>query len=319
MADLKAGIFRRKLEIALKRTHMDDSPFQNLPAHRSMEEILAHPRFAVARDELVRAMLALYEHDPHLNRLLLDAGRNVLFVVIMCLHARYDEADRATWPTLGLVTRSAAAQGVASARRIHGLVSQFIQAGFLEPRASPRDRRIRIVTPTAKMTAQDQDWLVSHYLPLQVLFPNPGYPRIMGRDPEFQRAQRLVASSFFALGASILADHPIVMQFMSREAGIMVLLKLLQRVRAESLAPAGDARAQEKISYSDIGARFGVSRTHVRKILQEAESQGLMRLTKDRDPFVELAPELVTAFDRFLAAGMSGHDLIYKLALGSAA
>jgi DNA-binding GntR family transcriptional regulator len=82
--------------------------------------------------------------------------------------------------------------------------------------------------------------------------------------------------------------------------------------------PQGDAMRQE-VSYSDIGARFGVSRTHVRVILQEAEAQGLVRLTKDGGQFVQVMPELVEAFDRFVAASMSGHDLIYNLTLRSAA
>ena len=286
---------------------------QGLPAHRSAEEILSHPRFPTARDEFVNAILALYEHEPALNRLLLEAGRTVLFVVIMCLHARYDEADRATWPTLALDAQSTAAQGVSSPRRIHGLVSQFIRAGYLELRSSPRDRRVRILTPTAKMVAQDQDWLVSHYLPLQALFPEPGYARIMARDAAFQLAQRLVTSSFFALGGQIMAAHPIVMQFMNREAGVMILIKLMQLA-----GPKGGAM-REEVSYSDIGASFGVSRTHVRVILQEAEAQGLVRLTKDGGQYVQVMPELVEAFDRFVADSMSGHDLIYNLTLRSAA
>ena len=282
---------------------------QGLPAHHSEEEILSHPRFPIARDEFVNAILALYEYDPFLNRLLLEAGRNVLFVVIMCLHARYDEAERATWPTLALATQSTAAQGVSSPRRLGALVSQFIKTGYLELRASPRDRRIRILTPTAKMVAQDQDWLVSHYLPLQVLFPKPGYARIMNRDAGFQLVQRLITSGFFALGGQIMAAHPIVMQFMSREAGVMILIKLMQ------LAGVKGEAAKKEISYSDIGDSFGTSRTHVRKILQDTEKQDLVRLTQDRGQFVEVMPELVQAFDRFVAASTSGHDLIYDLAL----
>jgi len=54
-------------------------------------------------------------------------------------------------------------------------------------------------------------------------------------------------------------------------------------------------------------------------ILQEAEAQGLVRLTKDGGQFVEVMPELVEAFDRFVADSMSGHDLIYNLTLRSAA
>src|SRR5271166_3906860 len=106
--------FRATAKIAPKRAFMAAADQQGLPAHHSEEEIFSHPRFPIARDDFVDAILALYEYDPFLNRLLLEAGRNVLFVVIMCLHARYDEADRATWPTLALATQSTAAQGVSS-------------------------------------------------------------------------------------------------------------------------------------------------------------------------------------------------------------
>jgi hypothetical protein len=281
---------------------------KHLPAYHSADEVLSHPRFPIARDAFVEAILALYEYEPVVNRLV-EAGRGLLFIVIMCLHARYDEADRATWPTLSLLTQSMVPYDVSSPRRIHSLVAQFIDAGYIEARVSPRDRRIRILKPTAKMLEQDQDWLVAQYHPLQILFPEPGYARIMQRDASFQLAQRLAASGFSALGAQIMATNPIVMQFMHREAGITILMKLMQLVGSQGPAE------REEIFYSDIGNRFGVSRTHVRKILQEAEAGSLVRLTKDGGRFVEIAPALVQAFDRFVADSMSGHDLLYKLAL----
>ena len=92
------------------------------PGHHTVPEILAHPRFPAARAAMVEAMLALYEHDPFLNRLLLEVGRNVVFVVIMCLDAGYDKTDRTTWPTLAAVTQAMAAFGIASPRRIADLV-----------------------------------------------------------------------------------------------------------------------------------------------------------------------------------------------------
>jgi DNA-binding MarR family transcriptional regulator len=252
-------------------------------------------------------MLALYEHDPRLNRLLQEAARNILFVIIMCLNARCDQDDRATWPTMQLVARTTAAHRVASERRIHGLVTQFVRAGYIELKPSDRDRRDRLVTPTAKMVAEDQVWLVSHYMPLQVLFPDPGYDLIMRRDPKFQIAQRLVASSFLAHGVKLLADHELIVRFMMREAGMMTLLKLLALDRRDAL--------KDGVSYADIGARFGASRTQVRKIVQEAASVGFLYVSKDDRPIVRLTAKLFDAFDRFTAAGMSGHDLIYRLAV----
>src|SRR5580698_5847061 len=131
-----------------EQSPMTDIDFTKLPAFHSAEEILAHPRFPHARDEFVKAILALYEHKPLLNRLLLEASRTVLSAVILCLYARYDEADRATWPTLRLVADSMAAYRFASASRVHDLVSRLVKAGYVEQRAVPQDRRVRILVPT---------------------------------------------------------------------------------------------------------------------------------------------------------------------------
>jgi len=288
---------------------MVEIDFKNLPAFRPTDEILAHARFPVAREEFVKAMLALYEHKPFLNRLLLEASRNFLLSVIMCLHARYDEADRATWPTLRLVADSMAELGIASASRVHDLVSRLVKTGYLQQRAAPRDRRVRILTPTRKMIAQDQDFLVSHHLPLQILYPDPGYAPIMTRDAAFQFKQRLVSRDLFALGAQIVAGNPIMLLFQGRDAGVMILIKLIEMAGGK-----GDA-GPLKVSYSDLGGRFGVSRTHVRKLLVDAEELELVRLTQAGGHFVELKPKLLQAFDRLIADSMSGFDLCYQLAL----
>ncbi len=278
-----------------------------MPKQLSTDEILAHPHFQAARAAMVQEMLGLYEHAAFLNRLLLEVGRNLVFVVIMCLDARYNEGDRDTWPTLGAVTRAMAGFNLASRRRVVDLVSRLIKTGYLEQVLAHQDRRVRLLRPTKKMIAQDQDWLRSHYAPLQILFPRPGYGRIMRRDPDFQRAQRLVSASFFPYAAQTMARHPIMMQFMVREGGIMIVIKLI-----ELAGPNADTR--RKVVYSDIGARFGVSRTQVRKLLQEAEKAGLVQLTQDGGRFVQLMPTLIEAFDRFIADTMVGHDLMYKLA-----
>jgi DNA-binding MarR family transcriptional regulator len=279
-----------------------------LPPHHSAEEILAHPRFQLARDAMLQAMLSLYEHNPFLNRLLLEVGRNVLFVVVMCLHARHDEADRDTWPTLQLVKDSMAAFGLASPRRVADLVSRLIKTRYLVQQVSPHDRRVRILVPTPRMIAQDQDWLISHYVPLQVMFPDPGYTPIMGRDPAFQLQQRLVAAAFFPMAVALMQRNPVILHFLRREAGSMLLVKLMQLA-----GPSPDA--SREISYSDIGIRFGVSRTQVRKLMEEAEQNGLVHVVPRRSgQFVRLTAKLVQAFDHFIADSMAGHDLVYNVA-----
>src|ERR1700726_206519 len=125
--------------------HDPDPPVAGL-RYRSSDEILAHPLFVPARAAFVDAVLALYEDDPFLTRLLLEAGRYVTFGNIMCMHARYVETDRSTWPTISLLKESMAQFGLSSSRRVEALVARLAHSGFLEIVMSKEDRRVRILT-----------------------------------------------------------------------------------------------------------------------------------------------------------------------------
>jgi DNA-binding MarR family transcriptional regulator len=231
--------------------------------------------------------------------------RQITFNLIVSLHLRHDVTDRTSWATPRRLKDELRTFGLASERRIDALVARFIQLGYVESLPSEHDGRMRILNPTAKMMSLDREWLVYHYVPLHVMFPDPGYPEPIARDPAFQRAQRIVAAEFSAKGAQIMADNPAVMRFMNRDAGVLILIKLIQ------MSTAGDARG---LSYSDIGARFGVSRTHVRMLLEDAAQHGDISLSGRGGRLVGLTPSILQAFDRFIAAAMSGHDLLYKLA-----
>jgi DNA-binding MarR family transcriptional regulator len=274
------------------------------PVH-SPDEILAHPRFAAARAAFVEAVLAAHEGDHFRNRLLVEAMRQVTFNVIISLHLRYDPADRTTWPTPRRLKDELAMFGLASTRRIDALVSRFIQLGYVESHTAEHDGRMRLLTPTAKMMALDREWLAYHYVPLHVMFPD-SYLEPIAYHVAFQRAQRLAALEHSARGAEIMASNPAVMRFMGRDAGMLVLIKLVQ------MSVAADGAAD--MSYSDIGSRFGVSRTHVRLLLEDAAEHGDVSLTGRGGRLAELKPSILKAFDRFLADSMSGHDLLYQLA-----
>src|ERR1700730_18922081 len=105
--------------------HDPDPPVADL-RYRSSEEILAHRLFVPARAAFVDAVLALYEGDPFLTRLLLEAGRYVTFGNIMCMYARYDGADPSTWPTLGRLKQSVAPFGLSTSRRVEPRVAVLL-------------------------------------------------------------------------------------------------------------------------------------------------------------------------------------------------
>ena len=79
-----------------------------------------------------------------------------------------------------------------------------------------------------------------------------------------------------------------------------------------------------RISYSSIGDRFGVSRTHVRKLLSAARTNGLVQLhIVDGNAVVggnavEILPRLWASYDRSIAIGMHLHNEAYAIVTGNA-
>jgi hypothetical protein len=141
-----------------------------------------------------------------------------------------------------------------------------------------------------------------------VLYPQHDYGLVMGRDPEFQVVLRRTGMAFLPLGVKLLLAVPDMMLFFHRAAGHMVLAALLQAAMAD---PDQEHAA---VDSADVGDRFGVSRTHVRELLVAAEEVGLMKLHGRGGRKVELLPRLWSSYDRSIAGGMFGHDILYVAA-----
>lgn len=269
------------------------------------EAILAHPRFEASRTAYVSAMLALYEDDKFMTRLLMEAGRSLVFSTLVGLHAAHDETDRTTWPTLGLVQKTIQPHGVSSARRVGDIVARFVETGFLKSEAAASDRRVKILTPTARMLAHDMERLAVGFVGLDAMFPGSRYEAPLRRDPLYQQAHRAIGRTMIARSQRIVATSPAMTLFMEREAGFMILMKLMQMSQGPTL----------RMSFADIGNRFGVSRTHVRAVLQDAARQDLVALTAQT---IDVRPKLISAFDRFVAATMAHHDAIHAMVADAA-
>ncbi len=277
-------------------------------AHYAPEAILAHPRFPAARKAYVDAVLAVYENRPWVNRLMYDAGRMMIFMVLICLYARYDPADRASWPTVGRLKDALKPFGVASPRQIDLVLARLEAVGLIAFRVADADQRVRLLEPSETMLGHDRDWLAAHYAPLALMFPQEAYDLPLARDKRFQLAQRAAAVEIFGRTARNLSENRGMALFLGRDSAGMILLKLFQAL--DGLR--GEGRVN--LSYADTAARFGVSRTHVRTLLSDAENQGLLCVFGRGGAEIEIMPILIRDFDRFVANGMSSRDLTWRMA-----
>lgn len=272
----------------------------------SAEDALANPRFAEARAAYMHEILGMHENRTSLNRVLMDEGRAFVFFTVITMNACHRPEDRSSWPTVQRLKDLIEENGISSGRRVHDIVQRLGETGYIQFFSAPNDKRVTLLEPTEKMLAHDQKALIAYYRPLDVMFPEPGYPEPLGRDLAFQRVARQIGFGLIKYSYEFIQANAPVAHFLPREAGFMILTKLMQL----SLEQGVDGPVD--ISLTELGERFGVSRSHVRKLLSEAETQGLARLVKGRAALTEAAR---SGFDRFLADTMVGNDMVYRQAM----
>lgn len=288
---------------------MDDPDFLGLARdapHLSYQDIVQHPRMAEARKLYVGRFLALYDRDPFMARLLIETGRFLVYHVAVILGAAQDPARRETWLTVGRLKQAMSMFGVATDRHIDQIVGRLCAVGYLVSEAAQQDRRLRILKPTEEMLAHDRAWLAAHYAPLTVVSSFADYEPVMREDPAYQLSNRKVAVAFLPFSGKLLAVAPELLLFFGHAGGHMVSAALLHAAMAT-------ADSHASLSYADIAERFGISRTHVRGILVEAQGAGLVRLGGRGGGRVEVLPRLLQSYDRGLAAGMLSHDMVHAL------
>ncbi len=279
------------------------------PPRLRYHEIVANPRMPDARRAYLDQFLKVYSGDPFMVRLMIESGRFLVCHLALLLHAAQDPARPETWFTASRLKQEMTRYRLGSPRQVDYLIARLRSVGFLESMPAEQDRRVRILRPSESLLAHDRLWLAAHYAPLAYLYPHHDYSPIMRLDRDFQVEHRRAGIDFWPLGMKILLSSPEIMLFFNHAGGVMVLASLLRA----AMNMQGDNSLP--VSYREIGDPFGISRTHVRQLIQAAQAAGMMKLSGRGESRVEIMPRLWSGYDRSLAGGMYLHDVVYLAAL----
>lgn len=274
----------------------------------AFEDIIDHPRLPEARRAYLDSFSTVFEGDPFLIRLLLEAGRFLVFHCAAVLDAAQNPSRRETWFTISALKKQLALFGFASGRQVDHLVRRLRDVGFLEQRQASTDRRVRLLATTEKLLSHHTQWLAAHYAPLATLFPQHDYTPALSLDRAFHALHCRTCLPFTAVGARLMMALPDTMLFFSHSAGPLIVNAVLK-----AAMDAGDPFAA--VPFIDATVRFGVSSTHVRTLMQLAQSAGLVRLVGRGGSEIELLPRMWSSFDRGLAVGMYLHDAVNMVAM----
>lgn len=304
----------------------------------SMNTSSSQPGCAPAvRDNIIRNLVSLFRGDYLLGRLMLEEGRFMVFQAILCLSAAQNPAERESWLTLGKLQARLSTSGLTSRNRIEALVAIFERYGFIERRKAEEDLRISILIPTARMWSADALFTEMHLAPLcdeqnagqyangaaQLLarlrhVPEPANGLHQHADPmapawtERSIAQATAGHRNWRKGfARLLPDffgmrmqHRSISALAERDGGYLTLLMLLHEA-----AKSGSNRIQ--MGYETISEHAGISRTHARLLMEQAEALELVKLHARGGRDIEVRQQSWDAMDGWLAG-----NLAYLLATG---
>ena len=283
------------------------------------------------RDAVVQNLVSLFRGDYLLARLMLEEGRFMVFQAILCLSAAQNPEDRDSWLTLGRLQARLSSSGLTSRNRIEALVAIFERYGFIERRKAEEDLRISILMPTARMWSADALFTEMHLSPLCRAHgqeeTSAGASQLLARlshggeanGSQHQHADPMAPAwserniapataghrNWRRSFAPLLQDyfgmrmqHRSISALAERDGGYLTFLMLLHEA-----AQTGSSRIQ--MGYESISEHAGISRTHARLLMEQAETLGLVQLHARGGRDIEVRQSAWDAMDSWLTGNFA--------------
>jgi DNA-binding MarR family transcriptional regulator len=267
-------------------------------APAAIAALRAHPRFAEAARAAAAGMVAHYSGNRLLNQLMNDRGRALFTHHAVYLHFSRTPGDAGSGLTVSRMKDLCVETQLCSRGRVEVMLGLLRAAGYLAPASEPADRRRRVLVPTDKLLTLHKQRFDMHFAAMESVLPEASAARAALDDPEFMPAFARILGRHFRAGLRLLSHAPELLLFAERNAGMVILFSLLLAgERDDGFPPARPV----PVSISALGAKFGVSRKHVLTLLRDAENEGFLQRTGDRNDRVVLMPRVRDGVQAFFA------------------
>lgn len=251
--------------------------------------------------------------DPYYSKYIGDVA-NVLIessAIYFDLLLRIEGAGAGA--TLGKLQLVAFVHGYASPRRVTMYIKRLAQDGRLKYASDGQDRRVRRLVPCEPLLATSRHNMLGLLLSAQVLWPKETsglqqfYPQT--GDAEWTADQiafyeRLILATgkLYLSGCDPLRPYGDVRHFTSKDAGVYLMYSLLLESMKETGKPSTEVVFA--LNYSDAAQITGVSRTHVRNMIEGAQDRGLITDLGEGGRSMRLTSKFIDSIERYFACLM---------------
>ena len=263
----------------------------------------SHPRFREAVRVAVGGLIETYNRNGLPNHVVNDRGRVIGSLAALYLH--FAPAPGGKGVAAGLTASRfqalCAELKLCSPGRARALLALMRYAGYLAPAPGRApDRRQRRLVPTERLIELHRQRWARHFEALALVMPEEGRKALeMHGRPEFTAAFVRHLGAMYLAGFRPLHHVPDLARLVESNAGVLVLASLF--LAATDGRPAAPDGTVVPVSMSALSARFGIARTHARRLLADAAEAGLVRRASGSETVIVL-PRLVRAVGDLFAA-----------------
>jgi hypothetical protein len=256
----------------------------------------AQPGFADACRMSDRNTIERHGRNPLLSRVAKDLKQLFYGYLVLYLEAR----DGITLTALRDVCREI---GLASRGRALALLVHLRAIGYIHVDPNRTDGRVRRYRPSEQMTTALRDIIADQLRAFCLVEPTAVGMAERLAEPEFFKAFVLQAGTGLlkAVKARPTSD---ISHFTHRDAGIIILSHILATAEdGDSYPPRGPVR----MSVTELAKKFAVSRSHVFRLLRDAEKLGLLTRNPDEQTgtITEKLRADIVAFHVFAFLGLA--------------
>lgn len=248
-----------------------------------------HPSFHAALRLYAELVTENFEKTYALTRIISEEARYMISIAWLAMHYSRDPHDPTSGATTTRLQGFAERFGLAGPNRVAALVAIMKHAGFLHQIRVASDRRIKRVEPTVHGLAVAEAMTIATLRPMQMLSNAHDYLQIMRADPEFSGRYYSESIRLYANGCRILLALPEFDLFGKQNAGREVMFKLW--IALTNKGPAEPAVVS--CAYNQMANSFGVSRGHIRRMIEKGQEQGLFVVRAPGGQAIEILPRFV--------------------------
>jgi hypothetical protein len=263
-----------------------------------------HPRMLDGLAAYAALIPDYFSNNVILNKVVTEAWRFEMLVYALYLHDSRDPADPRSGLTVANLQKICAQQNCASRGRVLAILGMMRIAGYLRASRSPLDSRVTHLEPSAAFLAVVEGWNHRMFQIIDAVTLEDGLAIAHQADPDFGRAMRVRGAQRLLRGWKLLDPFPEVAHFVSRDGGWMLLLTCV----AEAMR-LGEGRRIVPVSVdlAPFGARFGVSRSHLRRLLESAHDVGLLEAAPRNGACILMSQKLVASFLACMASELGNY------------